>query len=416
MKQLRMRWTPPFHNKTISILHLVTFLSSLYFYHQIITLYLQARGLNYVQINSLWGIIVASQAAAEVPTGMLADKLGRKLSIVLALACQLLGEILFLFADSYWLFVMVSVIAGVGFAFLSGCFEAMMYDALKRDGREQEMQKVTGFNAALSQLAIIFGTLTGGFLASSLTMASFLLVIFMTVCSVALALLVSFLLQEPINASAEPEQSSFTLLIDGIELLKSSISLQRIMLLSILATPFLNYLLNLYQPYFLQSQVPGIWLGLALSAASLLGMLSSNYAYLLERYFGVRTGTLIATILPGLLYLLMAAIFRPLPAVLLFVMAYSAMNFQKPLFADYINRHIESRNRATVLSLISMLSGVYIAGMGLLIGVLADISLSLAFLFMGSIILLGAFCFKIDKTHLVPGTEQQSPLDSKRIK
>ena len=395
-----MCWRPPFQNKTIAILHLVTFFSSLYFYHQIITLYLQARGLNYLQINSLWGIIVASRALAEVPTGMLADRIGRKLSIVLALACQLLGEILFLFADTYWLFVVMCVIAGIGFAFLSGCFEAMMYDALKRDGREQEMQKVAGFNAALGQLAIILGALTGGFLASDLSMTNFLLVIFLTICSVAMALIVSLFLQEPVSASIEPEQSSFKLLIDGIRLLKSNASLRRIVLLSILATPFLNYLLNLYQPYFLQSQVPGIWLGLALSVASLLGMLCSNYAYLLERHFGVRTGMLIATALPGMLYLLMAAIFRPLPAVLLFMASYSAMNFQKPLFMDYINRHIESRNRATVLSLISMISGVYIAGMGLLIGTLADISLSWAFLCMGSIILVGVFCCKIDESHV----------------
>ena len=50
----------------IKILHLFKFLSSLYFYHQIITLYFQARGLNYVQINSLCGIIVIAAFMIQI--------------------------------------------------------------------------------------------------------------------------------------------------------------------------------------------------------------------------------------------------------------------------------------------------------------------------------------------------------------
>ena len=73
-------------SNNITILNLITFFSSLYFYHQIITLYFLQRGLNYVEINSLWGIIAASKAMAEVPTGIIADKIGRKFSIIIALA------------------------------------------------------------------------------------------------------------------------------------------------------------------------------------------------------------------------------------------------------------------------------------------------------------------------------------------
>jgi len=59
------------------------------------------------------------------------------------------------------------------------------------------------------------------------------------------------------------------------------------------------------------------------------------------------------------------------------------------------NRHIESRNRATVLSLISMLSGLYVALVGLLIGCIGDVSLTWAFLFMGVIVLVGSLLFRV---------------------
>ncbi len=384
----------------ITILHLITFFSSLYFYHQIITLYFQERGLNYVQINSLWGIIFGSRAIAEVPTGLIADRVGRRFSIIVALALQLVGEIVFIFADSYLIFVAVSVIAGIGFAFLSGCFEAMMYDSLKSEGKEGEMQKVSGLNDSFAQLAIIIGSFTGGFIASDLRIESFILVIIITASFVAMALIVSFFLREPASEYKRSEQSSFALLKDGIGLFKSNRSLQRIVLLYLLATPFINYLLNFYQPYFLVANVPGVWFGIALSMASLLGVLTSRYAYLLERRFGVNKGVLMATSLPGIFYILMAIISHSWVSIALFVFAYSSMNMQKPIFLDYTNRHIESKSRATVLSLISMFSGVYVALMGLVIGGIADISLSGSFLFMGSIIIISTLLIRIEEIHV----------------
>jgi hypothetical protein len=93
----------------------------------------------------------------------------------------------------------------------------------------------------------------------------------MTAFFVAIALMVSFFLKEPTGVYGHQEQSSLALLKDGMKLLQTNHSLQRIILLFLLATPFVNYLLNFYQPYFVKAQVPGVWFGIALSLASLLG-------------------------------------------------------------------------------------------------------------------------------------------------
>lgn len=174
---------------------------------------------------------MASKAVAEIPTGIMADKIGRKFSIIMALALQLAGEIIFIFADRYGLFVLTSVIGGIGFAFLSGCFEAMMYDSLKKDGRECEMQKVAGLNASFSQMAIIIGSSVGGFITSDLRLNNFILVIFMTAFFVAIAFTISFFLKEPASKFGYKEQSSLALLKDGMKLLKTNRSLPRIILL-----------------------------------------------------------------------------------------------------------------------------------------------------------------------------------------
>jgi hypothetical protein len=161
-----------------------------------------------------------------------------------------------------------------------------------------------------------------------------------------------------------------------------------------------NYLLNLYQPYFVQARVPGAWFGIALAMASLMGVATSRYAYLAENFLGVRKGILIATLLPGVFYICMAAISYSWISFLLFIFAYGSMNIQRPMFLDYINRHVESENRATVMSLINMISGIYIAVFGLIIGGIADISLSYAFIFMGAVILIGAVSIRIESIHV----------------
>ena len=292
-----MKWnSSTSHN--IPVLHVITFFSSLYFYHQITTLYCQMRGLNYLQINSLWGIIVASKALAEVPTGMFADTIGRKYTIMMALAFQLAGELLFIFADRYVIFVLMSVIAGIGFAFLSGCFEAMLYDSLSEQHNTNEIQKISGFNNAAGQAAIIIGSFTGSFLASDLRLVSFMRVIILTACSVGLALVASGWLREPMTLSSQVSQSSWQRLQDGFLLIKTNRSFQRILLLSVVTTPFLNYLLILFQPYFVNAKVPGVWFGISLAAASCLGVLASKYAYMLEKTWGVSKGIFLATWLP----------------------------------------------------------------------------------------------------------------------
>jgi MFS family permease len=137
-----------------------------------------------------------------------------------------------------------------------------------------------------------------------------------------------------------------------------------------------------------------------LAAASLLGVFTSKYAYLFEKIFGVKQGVFLAVILPGLFYFLLAFILHPIVSIVLLIMAYGSMQVQKPIFSDYLNRHIQSRNRATVLSLINGVSGFYVAISGLLIGFIADISLSYAFIFMGGLITFSAFFIRIGETYV----------------
>ncbi len=387
----------PFGRGNVTKLGLAYFFATLYFYIPVSPLYLQSKGLNFVQINSLWGIIVGTMFLTEVPTGVVADRIGRKRSINIAFALQVVGEVIFIFSGSYWLFALAAVVGGLGFAFSSGAVEALVYDSLKAERREEEMSKAMGFIAAAQRSANLIAFAIGGLLIIDLTQERFVLAIIVTASAVFIGWLISLTLHEsPSAALPEDRDSSLQLVRDGLKLLRDDRRFRRLVLLALVSVPFIDYLLNLYPPRFVALGVPSVWLGLALALASALSILGARYAYWIEARLGTRRSFRLVTSLPGVLYLVMAAVVVPPLAVLVFCTLYASTSLKDPIFSGHLNRHIESKNRATVLSLISMFSGVYVALMGLFIGRIADVSLGYAFVFMGTVVLAGSLVFRVD--------------------
>lgn len=398
---LRRRWEPiarsllPFGRGNVTRLGIAYFFSTLYFYIPVGTLYLRGRGLSYLQINSLWGIIVGTMFLTEIPTGVIADRVGRKRAINVALGLQLLGEVVFVFARNYASFALSAAIGGLGFAFGSGCVEALVYDALQAEGREAEMTKALGFVEAAQRLANLLAFSAGGLLAANLTQERFVIAVAITACAVGIGFLASFSLQEP---RAGPQRadapSSLDLLRAGVRLLRHSIPFRRTVLLSLATVPFADYLGSLYQPRFVAVGVPLVWFGLSRSLASGLGILGARYAHWMTSRLGRRMGLLVATVLPGLLYLAMATLVHPAFSVLVFCLLLGSMSLRGPIVGAELNRHIESGNRATVLSMISMASGIYVSLMGLLFGWIADRSVPAALVTMGAVVLVGSVLFR----------------------
>ena len=74
---------------TVATISFVSFFSSLYFYIPVLTIYYQSKGLNFTAINSLTGILIGTIFLAALPTGVIADRIGRKPSIIVSLFLRL---------------------------------------------------------------------------------------------------------------------------------------------------------------------------------------------------------------------------------------------------------------------------------------------------------------------------------------
>jgi MFS family permease len=378
---------------------LITFFSSLYLYGHIGTLYLQARSLNLLQASSIWSVIVLTIFVAEVPTGVLADKIGRKRSVIIALFLQFVGEVLYLFASSYLAFVGIAILAGVGFAFSSGCIEALVYDSLPEDKREDGMKQAMGLNGAAYYLAFFCAPIVGTLLVPRFTLDRFLLAVFLTACSVFVALLIAFTLEES-GGERDVEETAVTILKNGIQVIRGNHFLLWLVGVSIFTATFAGTLSSLYQPYFAAFDLSARSMGIAAALGALLAVGLQKNIFRFERLVGKRAAFAVSVLLPGLGYLLLGLAATGVVAFAAFLFTYGTATMKGPLLSSYQNGVIPDKIRATVLSFINLLVSLYTAVIGLLMGWLADQQVSLPFLLAGVLVIFFAAILRVDKVML----------------
>lgn len=367
---------------------LILFFSSLYMYSHIATLYMQERGLNLMQVSSITSIITITIFALEVPTGIVGDKIGRKWSVVIAMFLQAIGEYLYYLSHSYTAFVFIAILAGAGYAFLSGALESLVYDSLPEQGRDTHMKKAWGKIGAAGQFAFVLAPLIGGFIVTEQNIEHYLFAILATAFSVTVAFFVALTLKEPPSDFEHSEKSPLLILKNGIKIISSNRKLVLIVLFAVFTTTFVGLLGSLYQPYFAENGISAMSMGLGLSLAALLSSLLQYFAHMIEKKIGSGWGVVILTILPALSYIALGFVSGTILPIIFFIATYGLASAKDPLISAYENREIPSAYRNTTLSLINMVRNIFVAGGGLVIGAIADKSLSGSFIFIGLYILL----------------------------
>jgi len=305
-----------------------------------------------------------------------------------------------LFARDYPAFVLAQVVTGTGFAFASGSVDALVYESLPPVDRTEAMQRAKGQIGVAYNLGSLFAFFVGGALVADLSLDRIMFAIALSVGAVSVACVGSFLVRSTApreGVRTSTPVGSLALVGDGLALLRQSRQLRRLVLASLLTSAFGAHLLVLYGAYFLDSNVPGGWFGPALGIGAALAMVGQRFAYRIVGVLGARRGVLLATGLPGVLYVLMALTQHPVAAVVLFSVQWGTIQISAPLFAGYLNEHIPSGGRATALSLISLLSSIYGGLGGIAIGALADASLPIAFAAIGAVVLIGSVTLRIDE-------------------
>lgn len=379
---------------TTRLVTLISFFGMLYFFVPVMTPYLQAKGLSLAQIAGMQTMLMVSQLVMEIPTGVLADRMGHRRSYQFSMVTAALGEVITLMADTYPEFLFGQIVAGTGFALASGSLDALLYESLPNGDRTTGMQRAKGQVGAAMNLGALLAFTIGGWLTRELTFENMRFTLKLNVVFVGFAAVLVFALREPAREIVAERLRSLDLLRAGWQTIRTNKRLKQLILIAIVTNPFVPHLLIFYQEYFIRSQVAPIWLGMGLALGSALAFFTQLHAWRLPAKLGERKALLIATGVPGVLYLLMAAVGHPVLAVMLFVVQWGMVEVTVPIFSGLYNSHIREDARATSLSLITIVVTLYIAIGGVILGWLAGISLSMMFALLGTIIIVGALVIR----------------------
>ena len=135
------------------------------------TLFLLDAGLSNLEAFTANAFFTAGMMIFEIPTGIVADTWGRRVSYLLGTltlaGSTLVYYLLWVIEAPFWQWAIVSMLLGLGFTFFSGAVEAWLVDALHAAGYEGGLETVLGRGQIVGGVAMLGGSVAGGVIAQA---------------------------------------------------------------------------------------------------------------------------------------------------------------------------------------------------------------------------------------------------------
>ncbi len=328
------------------------------------TLFLLDAGLTNLEAFAANAFFSAGMFIFEIPTGVVADTLGRRASYLLGTVTLAVTTVMYwllwVWESPFWAWAIVSVLLGLGFTFFSGAVDAWLVDALHATEYRGSLETVFGRALIVGSVAMLGGSVLGGVVAQLtnlgvpfLIRAGVLVLMF-----VVAALLMRDLGFTPVRGEGRIKATG-NVLRASIHYGLGNPPVRWLML----ATPFTAgvgiYVFYALQPYLLE-----LWgdegaysiAGLAAAILSGAGIVGGVLAPYVRRLFRKRTSAiLLATVSSSVVLVALAFTTNFWVAIVLLAVWGIASSIDDPVHRAYLNDMIPSKQRATVLSFDSLL-------------------------------------------------------------
>ena len=341
--------------KNLRLLSIQKALVTVYFHLPVVVLFWQDLGLTMLEIMLLQSIFSIAMVLLEFPSGLFADMFGRKLTLTLAALSNLIGIVLYCFAEGFYSLLAAELFIAGFIAMQSGADSAFLFDWLKSDNREDEFPRIFGNLIFYSTLVAGAAQIFGGFIAA----VDLRFTIYACVPFVFVAFVAATQLEEPPNhANSTNDTARFT--TDLQEQLKSVyFSIKRDdILLWVLVYAGIIFSFNLaglwlYQPYFDVAGIDIIYFGIVFASFQVVSAYAGKYYYVVKARFQTST-ILLALILLTCGASILLGYFVFLFSFTLIYLHQVVRGFYKISFNDIVNQRVDSRVRASVLSVQSL--------------------------------------------------------------
>jgi MFS family permease len=329
------------------------------------TIFLLDAGLSNLQAFAANAFFTGGMVIFEVPTGIVADTIGRRTSYLLGTltlsAASLFYVLLWQIEAPFWEWAIASLLLGLGFTFFSGAVEAWLVDALTATGYTGKLEAVFGRGQILTGVGMLGGSVAGGFIAQQISLgapfvlrAAILLVMFV----------VAFRLMHDVGFTPEKRGKP---LADMRKVASNSIeygwrvpAVKWLMVEALFTGGVGIYAFYALQPYLLELygdphayQIAGLAAAIVAGAQILGGIAAPRIRGLFRR----RTSALLVMAGLSVITLVMIGSIQSFWPVIGFTTIWGLLfAATMPIRQTYINGMIPSQQRATILSFDSMMS------------------------------------------------------------
>ncbi len=336
-----------------------------------IVLFWQQHGMSLTLVMVLQSLFALTMVVLELPSGYLADVVGRRKTLILAACSTFMAIVIYSLGQHFFHFLAAEIFFAFGFAMISGADEAFIYDTLQALDETDRYQEVYGKLFFYNVCAVGVSSVVGGWLASFF---SFRLTFYAVYPFFLSAIVIAFSLEEPPRKTLQAQQGYLRELRNILRYcLVQNTRLRWLMLYSGLVMGINQAAVWLYQPYFQVCGLKVVYFGLAFASFQIVAALSSKYAYHVERWLGARYALIILVILTASGYFLMAYVVFLLSFMFAFTQQF-ARGFSRVVISEYINQLTESDIRATVLSTQNLIMRLCYAMLIPIAGKIADLT------------------------------------------
>lgn len=360
------------HN--IKVMFWIQFFGSISFLTPVLTLFYTSRGLSASQILIVLMFWSGAVLLGEVPTGLIADRYGAKRSFLIGTWLKILSMAVLFIADTSWLFYLYSFINGFSVTFFSGADEALIYDSLKENGKEDKMDQAMGKIQSAGFISMILTVLFGSYFAKDLESEQFMLLILLGVFSYFIELLLVMRIKQP-SKETNYRKNPFVQVKEGLVTIKKAPQLLLMFLnVTLVFIPAGAVYEYFNQPLMVDAGLPIYFIGVMYSIAAVIGYVASRSIGRMTGYFS-RIRLMYITGFLAVGGLLLSALFADSLWIIIgsFFLLRWVRAVRYPIYSQLSNDLIPSNIRATTISLLSIID----SGLDLLVfGFLSYIAIS----------------------------------------
>ncbi len=327
------------------------------------TLFLMGAGLSIFQVMLANAAFTFGSMVFEIPTGVVADTLGRRVSLLLCLATLFVTTLAYVAIAwvhaGLWPFVAVSVLLGLGFTFYTGAVDAWLVDAMAHVAPGEPLERIFSRGQSAFGAAMLIGTLAGGVLGQVHLSLPYLV---RAVLIVPTFFIASTFMKEigfkprALQLRRVPEEMR-RVFVDGMRFGLRHPVVRPLMFASIVQGSFAMYAFYSWQPYFLDLLGRHlVWINGVIAALIAVSSIVGNFLVpTLSRIARSRSALLIGCVLLQCASAVGAGTLRSfIGVVALYLVHCVATGVLTPVKQGYLNTLFPSGQRATLISLDSL--------------------------------------------------------------